>query len=99
MLSKGPQAGFRQAFPLANKEVTVTYEQRTPEQMRELAEKVVRLILEDEGLIEELGDRLMVLGKQKCPKAKHNCVSPFECKRPFTCPKVHTVSKPPAELE
>jgi hypothetical protein len=73
------------------KEVTVAQEQRSPEQLRELAEKVVKLILEDEELTEELGSGL-VIARQKCPKG-HECDAQFKCSLPFKCPHGHDIVK------
>ncbi len=56
--------------------------------------EVVRIIMQDESLAAELGNGLLVLGKQKCPNNNHKCTSPFSCNKPFTCPKVHTVVEP-----
>lgn len=73
----------------------MAYEQRSPDELRDLAEKIVKLILDDEELAGALCERLSVIGKQTCPKG-HTCDQEFKCSRPFTCGKGHTVSKPPA---
>lgn len=62
----------------------------SPEQLRELAEKVVKLILENEELAEELG--CGVIAKQKCPKG-HECDAGFKCSLPFKCPNGHDIVK------
>ena len=69
----------------------MAYEQRSPEQLRELAEMVVKLILENEELSEELSNGL-VIGRQKCPKG-HECDANFKCSVPFKCPNGHDIVK------
>ncbi len=68
--------------------------QSSSEGLSKLAAEVVRIIMQDESLAAELGNGLLVLGKQKCPNNNHKCTSPFSCNKPFTCPKVHTVVEP-----
>jgi hypothetical protein len=68
----------------------VTQEQSSPDELRDLAEQIVKTILDDEELIGTLGDQL-VLGRKKCPK-KHKCIrDTFTCPRPFYCPKMHSI--------
>jgi hypothetical protein len=62
-------------------------ERRSPERLRELAEKVVRLILEDQALARELGCGSAV-PKQECPR-DHQCDGNFRCSLPFKCPNGH----------
>jgi hypothetical protein len=72
------------------KEVTMTHEEHSPEHLHKLAEEVVKLILENEELTEQLGS--IVIAKQTCPKG-HECDSGFKCSVPFNCPKVHSIVK------
>ena len=68
----------------------MTQEKHPPEHLQELAEKVVKAILEDDSLADHLGDGLLVAGKKKCPK-NHVCTGAFRCPSPFKCPKMHSV--------
>lgn len=67
------------------------------EQLRELAEKVVKVILECDELTEELRSGLSVIGRQKCPK-DHECDAQFKCSLPFKCPNGHDIVKDPVRL-
>lgn len=65
-------------------------EQCSHDELRNLAERIVRIILEDERLTGTLAERI-VLEKQKCPK-NHKCErDKFSCNRPFYCPKMHSI--------
>lgn len=67
-------------------------EMHSSEQLRELAEKVVKLILEDKELAAELRCCSSVIARQKCPEG-HSCDSQFKCSLPFKCPKGHDIVK------
>lgn len=65
-------------------------ERCSPDELRDLAERIVKIILEDDKLTGTLADHL-VLEKQKCPK-DHKCErNKFSCNRPFYCPKMHSI--------
>lgn len=74
------------------KEDAVGHELHSQEQLRELAEKVVAVILENEELIGDLRCGGSVIARQKCPK-DHECDAQFKCSLPFKCPNGHDIVK------
>lgn len=69
-------------------------EECSKEGLRKLAAEVVRVILQEEALANELGDGLSFAARKTCPK-NNKCTTPFRCPKPFSCPKVHSVEPPP----
>lgn len=69
----------------------MAYERQSPEELRKLAEQVIKAIMENEELVNQLGDSLLEAGAKKCPK-NHKCErNKFTCPRPFSCPKMHSI--------
>jgi len=69
----------------------VAQDQRSPDDKRNLADEIVKAILEDEDLAAQLGQGLGHLEAKKCPK-DFKCKKIYACPKPFSCPKGYSQS-------